>query len=31
MDEFTAPTIDWAALSPVLITLGGASVVLLAG
>ena len=30
MDEFTAPTIDWAALSPVLITLGGASVVLLA-
>ncbi|HEU4451134.1 MAG TPA: NADH-quinone oxidoreductase subunit N [Gaiellaceae bacterium] len=27
--EFTAPTIDWAALSPVLITLGGASVVLL--
>ncbi len=30
MDEFTAPTIDWAALSPVLITLAGASVVLLA-
>ena len=27
--EFTAPTIDWAALSPVLITLGGATVVLL--
>jgi NADH-quinone oxidoreductase subunit N len=27
--EFTAPTIDWAALSPVLVTLGGASVVLL--
>ncbi len=26
---FTAPTIDWAALSPVLITLGGATVVLL--
>jgi NADH-quinone oxidoreductase subunit N len=28
-DGFTAPTIDWAALSPVLVTLGGASVVLL--
>jgi NADH-quinone oxidoreductase subunit N len=27
--EFTAPTIDWPALSPVLITLGGATVVLL--
>jgi NADH-quinone oxidoreductase subunit N len=27
--EFTAPTIDWAALSPILITLGGATVVLL--
>jgi NADH-quinone oxidoreductase subunit N len=27
--DFTAPTIDWAALSPVLITLGGATVVLL--
>jgi NADH-quinone oxidoreductase subunit N len=27
--EFTAPTIDWSALSPVLITLGGATVVLL--
>jgi NADH-quinone oxidoreductase subunit N len=27
--EFTAPTIDWAALSPVLVTLGGATVVLL--
>jgi len=27
--EFTAPTIDWGALSPVLVTLGGASVVLL--
>jgi NADH-quinone oxidoreductase subunit N len=29
--EFTAPTIDWAALTPVLVTLGGASVVLLVG
>ncbi|MGH3019388.1 MAG: NADH-quinone oxidoreductase subunit N [Gaiellaceae bacterium] len=28
-DAFTAPTIDWAALSPVLVTLGGATVVLL--
>ncbi len=27
--EFTAPTIDWSALSPVLVTLGGATVVLL--
>ena len=27
--EFTAPTLDWAALSPVLVTLGGATVVLL--
>jgi NADH-quinone oxidoreductase subunit N len=27
--EFTAPTIDWSALSPILITLGGATVVLL--
>lgn len=27
--EFTAPTIDWAALSPVLVTLAGATVVLL--
>jgi NADH-quinone oxidoreductase subunit N len=27
--SFTAPTIDWSALSPVLITLGGATVVLL--
>jgi NADH-quinone oxidoreductase subunit N len=27
--EFTAPAIDWAALSPVLVTLGGATVVLL--
>jgi NADH-quinone oxidoreductase subunit N len=27
--EFSAPTIDWAALSPVLVTLGGATVVLL--
>jgi NADH-quinone oxidoreductase subunit N len=27
--EFTAPTIDWSALAPVLITLGGATVVLL--
>ena len=27
--EFAAPTIDWAALSPVLVTLAGASVVLL--
>ena len=29
MEEFTAPTLDWAALSPVLVTLGGATVVLL--
>ena len=29
MDAFTAPTIDWTALSPILITLGGAVVVLL--
>jgi NADH-quinone oxidoreductase subunit N len=29
VEEFTAPTIDWAALSPVLVTLGGATVVLL--
>jgi NADH-quinone oxidoreductase subunit N len=29
VDGFTAPTIDWTALSPILITLGGAVVVLL--
>jgi len=29
VEEFTAPTLDWAALSPVLVTLGGATVVLL--
>ena len=29
MNTFTAPTIDWTALSPILITLGGAVVVLL--
>jgi NADH-quinone oxidoreductase subunit N len=29
MEGFNAPTIDWYALSPVLVTLGGAVVVLL--
>ena len=29
METFTAPTIDWTALSPILITLGGAVIVLL--
>jgi len=29
MNEFTAPSIDWSALSPVLVSLGGAVVVLL--
>jgi NADH-quinone oxidoreductase subunit N len=29
MTDFTAPAIDWAALSPILVTLGGAGVVLL--
>ena len=31
MNEFQAPTVDWAALSPELILLGGASVLLLVG
>jgi NADH-quinone oxidoreductase subunit N len=31
MSEFQAPTVDWAALSPELILLGGASLVLLLG
>ena len=31
MNEFQAPTVDWAALSPELILLGGASVILLVG
>jgi NADH-quinone oxidoreductase subunit N len=31
VNEFQAPTVDWAALSPELILLGGASVILLVG